>query len=136
MQWFRGNAPHIEMPMEIANLPEGESTSPSGSVASMMTGVSARVDTAAASRKTEEQERLVETVEKQKKAIDYLKKKKEELEAKLAQGGVIEATAPNGAASSGPRAEELAELQRANEEPVARLKAAKAQEEELVRKLK
>ena len=59
VQWFRGNAPHIEMPMEIANLPEGESTFPSGSVASMMTGVSARVDTAAASRKTEEQERLV-----------------------------------------------------------------------------
>ena len=78
----------------------------------------------------------VETVEKQKKAIDYLKKKKEELEAKLAQGGVIDATAPNGAASSGPRAEELAELQRANEELVAQLKAAKAQEEELVRKLK
>ena len=43
VQWFRGNAPHIEMPTEIANLPEGESTSPSGSVASMMTGVSARV---------------------------------------------------------------------------------------------
>ena len=47
------------------------------------------MDTAAASRKTEEQERLVETVEKQKKAIDYLKKKKEELEAKLAQGVLI-----------------------------------------------
>ena len=31
----------------------------------------------------------VETVEKQKKAIDYLKKKKEELEAKLAQGVLI-----------------------------------------------
>merc|ERR1719387_2505706 len=88
VQWFRGNAPHIEMPMEIANLPDGESTSPSGSFASSFaTGGSAQVDpaaTAAANRRTEELEAVVD---KQKQAIEILKKKRAELEAKLAQGG-------------------------------------------------